>query len=105
MTPTAHDVVADYLKHKAETDKPAAAREAVAKRTREIVDELPDGFTRKDVGVCVNALLGDDEATDLSASQRSRHITKTLAEMVADGVVKLDGTTYSHPYPRPVVAR
>lgn len=94
--PTAHDVVADYLKSKADRTKPDANRELVARRTREIVDELPDGFTRKDVGVCVLALLGDTEAAELTPPQKSRQMSQTLAELVADDLLKLEGSIYSH---------
>lgn len=97
MSPTAREVVAAYLQSKAESTKPAEQRERVAASTREIVGELPDGFTYKDVRVCVGEYLADDPANEtLSASRIGRAVTKTLNDLVADGVLALAGNAYAH---------
>ena len=98
---SAKDVVADYLKSKSETDKPIRERDAVADATREIVAELPDGFTMKDVRVCVNAYaVNVPDAAEMTNARRSRQVTKTLGELVADGHLALNGDdTYTHGRP------
>lgn len=102
MTKTAREVVAEYIKSKRETDKPKHQREVVERRTREVVDELPDGFSAKDVRVCVAAVTeGDPELDGMSASRRARQVGKTLNDMVADDALKLEGELYSH---RPLTA-
>lgn len=100
MTTTAHEVVASYLHDKADRDRPKTQRELVAKRTHEIVDELPDGFTVKDVRECVKVLTRDEPVLDdMADPKRNRMVTKTLGELVADDVLKLDGLIYSHTDP------
>lgn len=98
MSPTARDVVAAYLETKAKSTKPAEQREHVATATREIAAELPDGFTYKDVRVCVGEYLGDEPANEGMTAQRiGRTVTKTLNDLVADGVLALDGgESYVH---------
>lgn len=97
MTKTAREAVAEYLKSKRDADKPKWERELVAKRTREVVDELPDGFTAKDVRVCVAAVTEDDPELDgMADGRRSRQVGKTLNDMVADNELKLEGEIYSH---------
>lgn len=94
---TAHDVVADYLAKKAESTKPAAEREAAQNAAAELIDEMPDGFTDKDIRACMAIFAEHDERlTGMTASRRNRAVTKTLNGMVSDGVVKLDGDRYSH---------
>jgi len=97
---SAKDVVAEYLKSKAEADKPAEQRAAVTDATREIVTELPDGFTEKDVRVCVAAYASSLHVLDdFTPSRRNRAVTKTLNELVADGHLSLDGDAYTHGRP------
>jgi hypothetical protein len=104
MTKTAREVVAAYIKDKQDADKPKHERDVIDKRTREVVDELPDGFEAKDVRVCVAAVTEDDPSLDeLTSQRRNRQVTKTLGEMVADGSIALNGKLYSH-QPEPAAA-
>lgn len=97
MTTTAREVVATYLRDKAEHDKPAEQRNIVTKHTHAIVDELPDGFTKRDVVFCVKVLTANEPLLDdMPDNKRSRHITKTLNEMVADDKLRLEGSIYYH---------
>lgn len=97
MSPTAREVVAAYLESKAASTKPAEQRERVATATREIAAELPDGFTYKDVRVCVGEYLADDPANESMTTQRiGRAVTKTLNDLVADGGLAFDGSAYVH---------
>lgn len=95
--PTAREVVADYLRAKVDNDRPAHQRKTAAMYTRAVVDELPDGFTVKDVRVCVGVLAETDPDLDgFSAQRRTRIITQVLNEGVADGWLTLDGDEYAH---------
>jgi hypothetical protein len=97
MTTTAHDVVAEYLRDKAEHDRPREQRDLIARRTLEIVDELPDGFTKRDVQTCVRVLTANEPVLDdMTAGKRARTITKTLNDLVADDTLRLEGDTYTH---------
>jgi hypothetical protein len=97
MTTTAREVVATYLRDKAEHDKPAEQRNLISKRTREIIDELPDGFTKRDVSFCVKTLTSNEPLLDdMADNKRSRWVTKTLNDMVADDALRLEGTIYYH---------
>lgn len=97
MTKTAREVVAEYIKSKRDADKPAHERKVIDMRTREVVDELPDGFEAKDVRVCVASVTeGDPELDGITTARRNRQVNKTLGEMVADGAVALNGKIYSH---------
>jgi len=91
MSPTAREVVAEYLAKKQAAEKPDAQRSLVQELAEEVIDELPDGFTAKDARACV-ALLTDDrpELADMSKQKRGRTVTKLLDGMVADGALKLD---------------
>lgn len=94
---TAHDVVADYLKERNAQTKPQRQRAIVADATREIVDELPDGFTIKDVRTCVAALVDENNELDgFTPSRRNRQITKTVNDLVAANALKLEGELYFH---------
>lgn len=98
--PTARDVVADYLRAKQEAEKPLEQKEVVAEYAGEVINEMPDGFTIKDVRVCVGILCDSDPALeDLSNGRRARAVTSKLNAMVADGVLKLDGDEYTHAAP------
>lgn len=97
MTKTAREVVAEYLRNKDAFTAKDELTKRIEANTREIVDELPDGFTMKDVRTCVAVLNdADPELTDMSNGRRSRRITKAVDEMVADGLLNLDGSVYSH---------
>lgn len=97
MTTTPREVVATYLRDKAEADKPKAQRDLVAKRTNEIVDELPDGFTKRDVTTCVNMLVANEPVLDdMTKGKKARVITKTLNDLVADDALKVEGDYYYH---------
>lgn len=99
-TPTAREVVADYLRAKGETDRPSHQRKVAATYTRQVVEELPDGFTVRDVRVCVGVLAESDPDLDgFSAQRRARIITQVLNEGVADGWLTLDGDEYAHVEP------
>ena len=94
MTPTAREVVAAYLQSKAESTKPQEQRDRVVSATREIVDELPDGFTTRDLRTCVGDYLKDAAGMDgMTASRVSRTVTKTHNDMVADGRLAIDPTS------------
>lgn len=96
--PTAREVVAAYLQEKAESTRPTELREHVAAVTREIVDELPDGFTYKDVRACVGKLVdGQPELEGLTPQRIGRVVTKTLDDMVAGGRLASElGGAYVH---------
>jgi hypothetical protein len=97
---TARDVVADYLRAKQEQERPLEQKEIVAERAGEVIAELPDGFTVKDVRVCVGLLCdGDPDLEGLSNGRRARAVTAKLNAMVADGELKLDGDQYAHTTP------
>jgi hypothetical protein len=97
MSATAREIVAQYLATKAESTKPDRERELAAEAATAIVDELPDGFTLKDVRACVATFAEHDaDLGSMTASRRNRAITKTLDGLVADGALKLDGDKYAH---------
>lgn len=98
QTTTAREVVAEYLKSKAESNKPAEQRERIAVATVEIVGELPDGFTYKDVRACVGEYIKGVPGYDgMTASKIGRTVTKQLNDLVADGTLAI-GTNdrYEH---------
>lgn len=99
MTMTAREVVAEYLAKKSAKTAPQAEREAAHDAARAIIDEMPDGFTARDVRACVSALSeGDETLTAMTPARRNRAVTKTLDAMVADGALKLEGDDYAHAY-------
>ena len=96
-TPTAREVVAEYLARKAEKTAPEQEREAITAAAKAIIDELPDGFTANDVRACLKALAAQDEhMSEVNQNRRGRAANKVLDAMVADGALKLDEGEYTH---------
>jgi cephalosporin hydroxylase len=98
MTLTAQEVVSQYLQTRrqgrgefGETDK------IIIAATREIVEEMPDGFRRRDVVNCVKTMTADtEELAEIKAYRRTLVAGKALAAMVDEGVIKEQDGAYYH---------
>lgn len=96
--PTAAEVVRDYLDRKQSTAAVEQRREVISTITSDVVSELPDTFSIKDVRACVYAVADDDpEGKELTPAKRGRIVSKTLNDMVARGVLTIDeaGSQYT----------
>ena len=91
MTTTAAEVVNAYLTEQRTKNAGERATEAIAKASREIIGELPDGFTAKDARKCVALFLdGHPDLEGVTTNKRGRVTTKTLNDMVNAGTLSLD---------------
>lgn len=99
-------VVRDYLQGKAGQNEADKARAVVRSAAGEIVAELPDGFTARDVRACVATLLeGNTDTAELSTNARGRAVTNALNNLVSDGQLSFvegdggKGGSYRHADP------
>lgn len=91
MTPTAAEIVNGYLTEQRDKNAGKRANAAVATATREIVSELPDGFTVDDARKCVALLVTDHpDVNGMTANKRGRVVTSTLNEMTNAGTLAVD---------------
>src|SRR5436190_2222960 len=98
MTLTASEVVSQYLASRRSGYSGFAEMDTViADATKQIVAEMPDGFSKRDVIKCVKALTAEaPELAEAKPYRRTLIAGKTLAAMVeTDEIAENDGT-YSH---------
>lgn len=89
--PTAAEVVRDYLDKQTTKKQTNVERDAIGNATAEVIAELPDTFTGRDVRACVALVLDGDETTkDVSTPRRSRLVNKELAKMTQNGLLSID---------------
>lgn len=98
---TAAEVVAQYLAtRRGGPGRPnmfAEADAVIANAAREIVESLPDGFTRRDVIACVKALTADaPELADVKPYRRAAVTRKTLDAMTDERALVDNDGVYMH---------
>lgn len=98
MTLTAAEVVSNYLANKRTGRGDFAAVDAIIQDSaRAIVQELPDGFKRRDVINCVKAMTADTpELAEIKPYRRTMVAGKTLKAMCEANEIKENDGAYYH---------
>lgn len=95
---TAQEVVQEYLASKRVSGIRTVQDDLISQATKDIVEALPDGFTKKDVRACVLKFIDAiPELTDVKAYRKTRTANITIDEMVDDNLLVMkEDNTYHH---------
>lgn len=94
---TAQEVVQQYLATKRVSGIRNVQDDMISQATRDIVEALPDGFTKKDVRACVLSFIDAiPELADVKAYRKTRTANLTIDDLVEKGGLAVNGDGQYH---------